>query len=181
MDYLDASFTVEVKSFKAEVDILPNWYLCGNPDHWTALYISGKIIKMYNNMFEYGTWKHEIGEKDQIITLTTKLTKMQAKVKQKVTAFAAQQQSGGNKENNQNSKFDRESHRSKKEPYSVASWRLIKKDDKVTVNGKQYFWAITTAVARSIMACMLITSYVITTLGVKPLMNVVQPKTLANL
>jgi hypothetical protein len=44
MDYLDASLTVEVKSFKAEVNILRNRYLRGNPDCWTASYISGKII-----------------------------------------------------------------------------------------------------------------------------------------
>jgi hypothetical protein len=45
MDYLDASLTVEVKSFKAEVNILFNRYLRGNPNRWNALYISGKIIK----------------------------------------------------------------------------------------------------------------------------------------
>jgi hypothetical protein len=91
-------------------------------------------------MFEDGTWKREIGEKDQIIALTTKLTKMQAKLEQQVTAFATQQQSGGAKENTQNSKSKGGSHRSKKEPYTVAAWRLIKKEDKVTVNGKEYFW-----------------------------------------
>ena len=32
MDHLDASLTVEVKSFKAEVNILCNRYLCRNPD-----------------------------------------------------------------------------------------------------------------------------------------------------
>jgi hypothetical protein len=32
MDYLDASLTIEVKSFKAEVNILCNRYLRGNPD-----------------------------------------------------------------------------------------------------------------------------------------------------
>jgi hypothetical protein len=141
MDYLDASLTVEVKSFKVEVNILCNLYLCGNPDCWTSLYITGKIIKTYNNMFEDGTWKHEIGEKDQIIVLTTKLTEMQAKFDQQVASFATQQW-GGNSTNNQSSssKSDSRSCRSKKEPYTVAAWRLIKKEDKVTVNGKEYFW-----------------------------------------
>ncbi len=55
MDYLDAFLTVKVKSFKAEVNILCNRYLCGNPDRWNASYIAGKIIKTYNNMFEDGT------------------------------------------------------------------------------------------------------------------------------
>ena len=32
MDYLDASLTIEAKSFKAEVNIICNRYLCGNPD-----------------------------------------------------------------------------------------------------------------------------------------------------
>ena len=140
MDYLDASLTVEVKSFKAEVNILRNRYLRGNPDRWTASYISGEIIKTYNNMFEDGTWKREIGEKDQIFALTTKLTEMQAKFEQQVAAFATQQQSGGNKEKTDNSKSDSGSRRGKKEPYTVAAWRLVKKEDTVTVNGKEYFW-----------------------------------------
>jgi hypothetical protein len=42
-------------------------------------------------MFEDGTWKREIGEKDQIIALTTKLTEMQAKFDQQVASFATQQ------------------------------------------------------------------------------------------
>ncbi len=108
MDYLDASLTVEIKSFKAEVNILCNWYLCGNPDRWTSSYITGEIIKTYNNMFEDGTWKRETGEKDQIIALTTKLTEMQAKFDQQVASFATQQWEGNNT-NNQSSS-------SKKEP-----------------------------------------------------------------
>ena len=32
MDYLDASLTIKAKSFKAEVNILRNKYLRGNPD-----------------------------------------------------------------------------------------------------------------------------------------------------
>ncbi len=90
MDYLDASLTVKVKSFKAEVNILCNRYLRGNPDRWTSSYITGEIIKTYNNMFEDGTWKLEIGKKDQIIALTTKLTEMQAKFNQQVVSFATQ-------------------------------------------------------------------------------------------
>ena len=66
MDYLDALLTVEVKSFKAKVNILCNRYLCRNPDKWNASYIGGEIIKTYNNMFEDGTWKREIGKKDQV-------------------------------------------------------------------------------------------------------------------
>jgi hypothetical protein len=80
-------------------------------------------------MFEDGTWKREISEKDQIIALSTKLTEMQAKLDQQVTAFATQQQFGGNKKNNQNSKSNGGSHLSKKEPYTVAAWRLIKKEE----------------------------------------------------
>ena len=90
MDYLDASLTVEVKSFKAEVNIIRNRYLRGNPDGWNASYIAGEIIKTYNNMFEDGTWNREIGEKDQIFALTTKLTEMQAKFDKQIASFATQ-------------------------------------------------------------------------------------------
>jgi hypothetical protein len=47
--------TIEVKSFKAEVSIICNKYLRGNPDKLNSTYISGEIIKTYNNMFEDGT------------------------------------------------------------------------------------------------------------------------------
>ncbi len=90
MDYLNASLTVKIKSFKTEVNILCIRYLRRNPDRWNASYISGKIIKTYNKMFEDGTWTWEIGEKDQIIALTTKLTEMQAKFEQQVAFFATQ-------------------------------------------------------------------------------------------
>jgi hypothetical protein len=55
MDYLDASLTAEVKSFKAEINIIQNKYFRGNPNKWTASYISGEIIKTYNNMSKDGT------------------------------------------------------------------------------------------------------------------------------
>ncbi len=63
---------------------------------------------------------------------------MQAKFNQQVVSFATQQW-GGNNTNNQSSssKSDSRSCRSKKEPYTVAAWRLVKTKDKVTMNGKK--------------------------------------------
>jgi hypothetical protein len=90
MDYLNALLTIEVNSFKAEVNILCNRYLCRNLNRWNASYIRGGIIKTYNNMFEYGTWKQEIDKKDRIIALNTRLTEMQAKFDQQVASFATQ-------------------------------------------------------------------------------------------
>ncbi len=91
MDYLDAALTFEAKTFKAEVNIICNWYLHGNPDKWNATYISGKIVKTYNNMFKDRTWKRELGKKDQIIVISTKIAELQAKIEnqsKQVTAFA---------------------------------------------------------------------------------------------
>jgi hypothetical protein len=88
-------------------------------------------------MFEDGTWTQEIGEKDQIIALTTKLTEMQAKFEQQVVSFATQ--ATNNKETNPAPKSDAGSCCSKKAPYTVAALHLVKKEDKVTVNGKDYF------------------------------------------
>jgi hypothetical protein len=90
MDYLNASLTVDAKSFKAEVNIICNRYLCGNPDRWNATYIDGEFIKSYNNMCEdAGTWKQEIGEKDQIIALSTKVAELQAKLEIQVNQVVA--------------------------------------------------------------------------------------------
>ncbi len=89
MDYLDASLTVNAKSFKAEVNIICNRYLCGNLDRWNATYISGEIIKTDNNMSEDGTWKREIGEKDQIIAFSTKVAELQAKLENQVKQVVA--------------------------------------------------------------------------------------------
>jgi hypothetical protein len=138
MDYLNGSLTDEVKSFKAEVNIPCNRYLRGNPNRWNASYISGEIIKTYNNMFEDCTWKQEIGEKDEFITLTTKLTEIQAKFKHQVALLATQ--ATNNKENNPAPKSDAGSCCSKKAPYTVEAWCFVKKEDKDTVNGKDYFW-----------------------------------------
>jgi hypothetical protein len=80
MDYLNATLTIEVKTFEAEVKIICNRYLCRNSDRWNATYISREIIKKYNNMFEDGTWKCELGKKDQIIALSTKIAELQAKI-----------------------------------------------------------------------------------------------------
>jgi hypothetical protein len=93
MDYLDASLTVEVKSFKAKISIIQNKYLRGNPDKWTTSYIRGEIIEMCNNMSADGPWQHKIGEKDQIIALTTKVAKLQMKLEKKVIAFDTQAKS----------------------------------------------------------------------------------------
>ncbi len=67
-------------------------------------------------MFEDDTWKHEISEKDQIIALTTKLTKVQPKFEQQVALFATQ--AANNKNNNQapTLRTDLGSLLSKKEP-----------------------------------------------------------------
>jgi hypothetical protein len=142
MDYLNASLTIEAKSFKAEVDIIPNRYLCRNPDGWNATYIAGDIIKTYNNMFEDGTWKREIGKKDMIIALSTKVAELQAKLEnqdKQVIALATQ----AKKEPASDSATEDKgggARRSKREPYTVAAWRLNKKENKVSMHGRDYFW-----------------------------------------
>ena len=142
MDYLDASLTIEAKSFKAEVSIIRNRYLRGNPDRWDATYICGEIIKTYNNMSEDGTWKREIGKKDQIIALSTKIAELQAKLEnqdKRVVALATQ----AKKEPATVPAIEGDvggTRCSKREPYTVAAWRLTKKEEKVSMNGKDYFW-----------------------------------------
>jgi hypothetical protein len=89
-------------------------------------------------LFEDGSWKQEFGEKDWIIALTTKLTEMQATFKQQVALFAIQ--ATNNRENNPAPNSDAGSRCSKKAPYTVAAWRLVKREDKVTVNDQDYFW-----------------------------------------
>jgi hypothetical protein len=91
MDYLNTICTVDVKSFQAEVHIIQNKYFCGNPKKWNASYISGKIIKRYNNMSDNRTWKKDLGEKDQIIALSTKVVKIQSKLDKQVIALATQE------------------------------------------------------------------------------------------
>ena len=124
MDYLDASLTVKAKSFKAEVNIICNRYLHGNPDRWNATYISGEIIKTYNNMSKDGTWKREIGEKDQIIALSTKVAELQAKLKnqvKQVVALARQAKKEIVPDSN-NGGEGGGSRCPKKNPHTVAAW-----------------------------------------------------------
>jgi hypothetical protein len=63
MDYLNAFLTVDAKSFKAKVNIIQNKCLHGNPEKWSASYISSEMIKTYNNMFEDGTWNKSLVRK----------------------------------------------------------------------------------------------------------------------
>ncbi len=135
MDYLNAAQWVKIKSFKAKVSIIRNRYLCSNPDKWTASYINGEIIKTYNNMSKDGTWKCEIGKKDQIIALTTKVSELQSKLEKQVAAFATQAKTEITPVINE----IKGPRRDKKDgPYTVAPWRMIKKEDTVTNNGKTY-------------------------------------------
>jgi hypothetical protein len=139
MNYLDASLTAEVKSFKAEISTIQNKYLHGNPDKWTASYISGEIIKTYNEMSEDGTWQCKIGEKDQIIAFTTKVAKLQTKLDKQVVAFSTQAKSVNSPSSEINANGGK--HSGKMDgPYTVAELRLTKKGDTVTSNGKMYHW-----------------------------------------
>jgi hypothetical protein len=122
MDHLDASLTVDIMNLKAESNILQNRYLRGNPDQWNASYITGKIIKTYNNMFEDGTWKQELGEKDQIIALTTKLTEIQANFDQQIASFGTQTKDEKGATTASTSNFNSNgNHCSKQDPYTVAA------------------------------------------------------------
>jgi hypothetical protein len=138
MDYLDAICTVDVKRFPAEVSIIRNKFLRGNPEKWNTSYIRGKIIKTYNNMSEDGTWKKELGEKDQIIALSTKVMELQSKLNKQVITLATQENkevtldAGGSGGGSRRGK--RDGH------YTVPVWHLIKKEDKVVNNGKEYYW-----------------------------------------
>jgi hypothetical protein len=142
MDYLDASLTVEAKSFKAEVNIIHNRCLRGYPDRWNAMYISSKIIKMYNNMSKDGTWKHEIGKKDQIIVLSTKVAELQAKLESQVNQVVAlaTQAKKAIATDSYNGDDGGGTHCSKRDLYTVAAWHLTKKEVKVCMHGKDYFW-----------------------------------------
>jgi hypothetical protein len=78
---------------------------------------------------------------DQIIALTTKLTEMQAKFDQQIASFATQtkNEKGAATALNSNSNSSGNCC-SKQDPYTVAAWRLIRKEDMVTVNGRDYHW-----------------------------------------
>jgi len=142
MDYLDASLTIKAKTFKAKVSIFCNRYLFRSPGRWNATYIWGEIIKTYNNMFEDRTWKQEIGKKDQIIALSTKVAELQAKLEnqdKRVVALANQ----AKKETASNSATEGEGSGaccSKQDLYTVAAWRLTKKEENVCMHGKDYSW-----------------------------------------
>ena len=91
-------------------------------------------------MSKDGTWKQEIGKKDLIIALSTKVAELQAKLEnqdKRLVALATQ------------AKKDTASDPatevggtccSKREPYTIPAWRLTKKVDKVCMHGKDYFW-----------------------------------------
>jgi hypothetical protein len=73
-------------------------------------------------MLEDGTWKQELGEKDQIIALTTKLTEMQAKFDWKIPSFATQTKDDKGATITSTSNFNSNGNcLSKQNPYTVAA------------------------------------------------------------
>jgi hypothetical protein len=93
-------------------------------------------------MFEDGTWKQEIGEKDQIIALTTKLIEMQAKFDHQIASFVTQAKNDKVAPSTNSSTSANSTRRNKHDPYTVATWRLTKKEDTVVVNGREFYWCI---------------------------------------
>jgi hypothetical protein len=92
-------------------------------------------------MFEDGTWKQELGEKDQIIALTTKLTEMQARFDKQIAFFAMQANNEKTTPAASTSNPTPNGNRhSKRDPYTVAAWHLIKKEDTVIVNSREFHW-----------------------------------------
>ncbi len=100
--------------------------------------VGGEMIKMYNNMFEDGTWKWKLGEMDQTIALSTKVAKLQLKLNKQVIALVTKEK----KEVTPDAGVGRgSSHRSKRDnPYTVLAWCLIKKEDKVINHWREYYW-----------------------------------------
>ena len=138
MDYLDVSLTINAKSFKAEVNIIHNRYLCGNPARWEKTYICSEIIKTYNSMSKDGTWKQEIGKKDQIIALSTKVAELQAKLENQVKQVVALA-TEAKKKITSDPAIEGElgdTCRLKREPFTLAAWCLTKKENKVCMHGK---------------------------------------------
>jgi hypothetical protein len=88
-------------------------------------------------MSEDGAWKKELGEKDQTIALSTKIAELQSKLDKQVIALATQEKkevtpdAGGSGGGSRCGK--RDGH------YTVSAWHLIKKEDKVVDNGKEYY------------------------------------------
>jgi hypothetical protein len=90
------------------------------------------MIKTYNNVFEDRTLKQELGEKDQIIALSTKVAKLQLKLNKQVIALATQEK----KEVTPDAGVGRESscHCKRDSPNTVLAWCLIKEEDEVINN-----------------------------------------------
>jgi hypothetical protein len=75
-------------------------------------------------MSKDGTWKEEIGEKDQIIALSTKVAELQAKLKnqvKQVVALAMQAKKEINPDSNNGGERGGPRY-SKRDPYTIAAW-----------------------------------------------------------
>jgi len=79
-----------------------------------------------------------------IIALSTKVAELQAKLEhqdKRVIALATQakKEPASNTPTGSTGESGGARH-SKRDPYTVAAWRLKKKEDKVTVQGRDYIW-----------------------------------------
>jgi hypothetical protein len=101
-----------------------------------------KLSKRTTTCPKTGLGSEKSAKKNQIIALSTKVAELQAKLENKdkwVVALVTQ----AKKETASNPATEGEGGgacRSKRDPYTVAAWRLTKKEDKVSMHGKDYFW-----------------------------------------
>ena len=92
------------------------------------------MIQLYSNRIEDVTWKKDLAETDQIVALTTLVHEMQGTLKSNAISLATKA------EEQATAQPAKKNCRPQKVPYTVNTWRLVKKEDTVTVDENTWYW-----------------------------------------
>ena len=141
--YDDDQFLMEIyagallekcKTFTNEIQSQKHKLLLGALPNLGRIDTTNFMIQIYSNLIEDVTWKKYLEETDQIVALTTLVHEMQGTLKSNNVALVTKAEEQATAQSTKNN------CRPQKGPYTVDTWRLVKKKDAVTVDEKTWYW-----------------------------------------
>ena len=128
-DLLDGMLEAKCTSFKTEILRMKMRWMNGNPDGLDSCKLVTESTSMFTNLDHEGTWKKEWVKEEQIIALTTQLKREQDKNKVLAKTPAPSAALATNTTTSEG-----------KSVWTVEPWRLEKKGDSITHDGKEHHW-----------------------------------------
>ena len=136
MDVFAGALKAKCKTFTTEVQSMKQKWLLGMLPNSGRIDVTHSITQLYSNVVEDGTWRKEFSETDQIVALTTLVSQMKASIAKNTIALTTK--TGQEPSNPAVPKTGNRNNRNT--PYTVAAWRLEKKEESLTKDEIEWHW-----------------------------------------